>query len=482
LSQAQTHAVDPVARDPVAHDLVVGDPATAGITHDETAVGSVFVSNYPPFSAWSADAIGDLDRVLSMPPVPETPLGLYLHLPFCRKRCKFCYFRVYTDKNADDIGRYTAALAREVRHLAAAPAVAGRPLRFVYFGGGTPSYVSVKHLEQLVAEVQAAIPWTGIEEVTFECEPGTLTQSKLAAIRGLGVTRLSLGIENFDDQVLADNGRAHVSTEIDRCLPWIRELAFDQLNVDLIAGMVGETWERWRATVARTIEVGADSVTIYQMELPHNTVYSAGLKDGSLGVPLATWAEKREWNLYAIEELAKVGYQRSSAYTMARNAAARSPSVRRPTPLVDDAAGKPCRFVYRDSVWHGCDLLGTGVSSFSHLSGLHYQNTASWGDYLAAVEGGGLPTSRAYLTSPEDRLIRELILQLKLGTVELAYFRQKFAVDVADRFAGALAGLAAAGYLTVSDATIDVTTAGLLRIDSLLPSFYDPTYRGARYT
>ena len=104
----------------------------------------------------------------------------------------------------------------EIERLAAKPAVQGRKLHFVYFGGGTPSYLAVKHLQPLVERLQAALPWDAAEEVAFECEPGTLTRSKLEALREIGVTRLSLGIENFDDEILELNGRAHLSAEIER--------------------------------------------------------------------------------------------------------------------------------------------------------------------------------------------------------------------------------------------------------------------------
>ena len=166
--------------------MTQADPATAGKEQVETDVGSVFVSNYPPFSFWGRDALGDVERALASPPRPDTDFGLYLHIPFCRKRCKFCYFRVYTDKNFDEIGTYLDALGREVELYADRPAIAGRPPKFVYFGGGTPSYISVKHLTALVDRVRAAIPWDGVEEVTFECEPGTLTRAKLEAIKGIG--------------------------------------------------------------------------------------------------------------------------------------------------------------------------------------------------------------------------------------------------------------------------------------------------------
>src|ERR1700760_3551168 len=116
----------------------------------KTEVGSYFVANYPPFSVWKPEHRADVERALDTPPRPDTPLGLYLHIPFCRKRCKFCYFRVYTDKNADEIETYLSALSREIELYADRAGFGGRQFEFVYFGGGTPSYLSNAQLERLI--------------------------------------------------------------------------------------------------------------------------------------------------------------------------------------------------------------------------------------------------------------------------------------------------------------------------------------------
>ncbi|MEJ2086206.1 MAG: coproporphyrinogen-III oxidase family protein [Acidobacteriota bacterium] len=439
------------------------EPATSPPTHTDTEIGSVFVSNYPPYSSWGKGRQDLAIDALAQHPASEKDFGLYLHIPFCRKRCKFCYFKVFTDKNSDEIGRYLDALASEIEQLSGQPAIRGRSPKFVYFGGGTPSFISSKHLKTLVDRVKTAVPWTGVEEITFECEPGTLTHAKLEAIRSIGVTRLSLGIESFDDDILRNNGRAHVSKEIDRCLPWIQELDFEQLNVDLIAGMVGETWDTWRYSVARTVELAPDSVTIYQMELPFNTRYSSRILEGSFDQALADWDQKRAWHDYAFQELAKSGYEISSAYTMVRDAAR-------------------TRFVYRDSVWHGCDLLGTGVASFSHIGGVHFQNVDTWGEYLAKMEAGELPVSRAYRTTEREELIREFILQLKLGRVDLAPLESKFGTNIRREFSQPLRDLESRGMLHSENGSISLTRKGLLRVDTLLPEFYDTQHRGGRYT
>src|SRR5262245_65487979 len=123
---------------------------------EQTEVGSYFVATYPPFSAWTTAAVPtDARPALERPGVPGVPLGLYLHIPFCRKRCHFCYFRVYTDKNAQEVADYLDVLAREWELASALPAIANRPLDFVYFGGGTPSFLSTRQLEGLVGRLSA---------------------------------------------------------------------------------------------------------------------------------------------------------------------------------------------------------------------------------------------------------------------------------------------------------------------------------------
>jgi oxygen-independent coproporphyrinogen-3 oxidase len=441
--------------------------ATADATQEETGLGNYFVANYPPFSFWKPAYLPEAQNALHSTPAPGTPLGLYLHIPFCRKRCKFCYFRVYTDKNARDVETYLDALVKEVELYSRLPIVGGRPLHYVYFGGGTPSFLSATQLSGLTERLKRLLAWDQAEEVTFECEPGTLQQHKLEALKNMGVTRLSLGIENFSDQILQENGRAHLSAEIYRAYGWARDLHFDQINIDLIAGMVGETLENWREGVRKTIELSPDSVTIYQMELPFNTVYSKEIRiigqDQPPSFSVADWPTKRDWVAYAFDELGAAGYEVSSAYTMVKHR-------------------ERCRFVYRDGLWHGADMFGTGVASFGHAHGVHVQNVDSWEQYVGMLDKGELPLNRALPVKPRELLIREMILQLKTGRLDARYFQHKFGVDILDEFAAGFQHLANEGFLTVGKAGVVLTRAGLLQIDRRLPLFFEPEHRGARYT
>jgi oxygen-independent coproporphyrinogen-3 oxidase len=439
--------------------------SSAGLAEPE--VGSYFVATYPPFSVWSAEAVErDAKPALSAPPNPSVPLGLYLHIPFCRKRCHFCYFRVYTDKNAQDVARYLDVLAREWELYAAQPAIAGRPLNFVYFGGGTPSFLSTHQLKGLVMRLTAIARWDTAEEITFECEPGTLTHHKLGAIRDMGVTRLSLGVENFDDRILELNGRAHRSPEIGQAYRYARELGFPQINIDLIAGMLGETEDNWRRCVQKTVELEPDSVTIYQMELPFNTTISKDLLTGAkqLGGSLADWATKRRWVEEAFAALEIAGYHIGSAYT-----AVKDPSR--------------TRFLYRDRLWQGADMAGLGVASFGHVNGVHMQNRDTWETYSEAIDRGELALARAYRPTAEERMRRELILQLKLGHLSPPYFKNKYGVDIVSAFQEQFAALRNEHYLAeASPEAVTLTRAGLMRVDALLPRFFLPQHVNIRYT
>ncbi len=434
-------------------------------TPDQTDVGSYFVANYPPFSLWTKEAVETDARPALASVAADVPLGLYLHIPFCRKRCHFCYFRVYTGKNASEVQAYLDALAREWELYHEQRAIAGRRLDFVYFGGGTPSVLSVGQLGGLVKRLKATSSWNHAEEITFECEPGTLTESKLTAIRKMGVTRLSLGVEHFDDHILEVNGRAHRSQEIFRAYTCAESLDFSQINVDLIAGMLDETDEKWTACIHRTIALAPDSVTIYQMELPFNTSISSDILKGTgrFQQSVASWSTKRRWVQEAFEALEAAGYTIGSAYT-----AVKDPSK--------------TRFIYRDRLWQGADLVGLGVASFGHVNGVHLQNLDTLETYRASLEHETLPLHRALRPTEEEKLIRELVLQLKLGSIRPAYFQDKYGVGVLERFREPLESLSEEGYLTVSPEVVALNRDGLLRVDSLLPRFFLPEHAGIRYT
>ena len=231
----------------------------------------------------------------------------------------------------------------------------------------------------------------------------------------MGVTRLSLGVENFDDRILEINGRAHRSPEIEIAYRFARSIDFPQINIDLIAGMLGETEENWQRNIEKTIALEPDSVTIYQMELPYNTTISKDLlgKTHTLTGSLAGWDAKRRWVSEAFEALERAGYHIGSAYTAVKDPA-------------------KTKFIYRDRLWQGADMAGLGVASFGHVNGVHLQNKDTWEAYSEAILRGELPLGRAYRPTDDERMRRELVLQMKLGHLRPAYFRDKYGADILD--------------------------------------------------
>ena len=429
----------------------------------ETKAGNYFIANYPPFSFWNERDLPCIESLLMSPSPGTAPLGLYYHVPFCRKRCHFCYFRVYTDKNSAEVRRYVNATMHELERYAHSPYLEGRRPRFVYFGGGTPSYLSADQLTELTDRMKEILPWDEAEEVTFECEPGTLTEKKVQAIRDFGVTRLSLGIENFSDHVLETNGRAHRSGEVFRAFQWARDAGIENINVDLIAGMLEETDENWAECIERVIELSPDCVTIYQMEVPFNTtIYQTMKTEGKLSAPVADWPTKRRWVADAFERLEANGYVVTSTCTAVKNP-------------------ETSKFLYRDQLWGGADMVALGVASFGHLGGIHYQNNAHFEDYCSSMENKKSVLRRALLITDEERFLREFILQWKLGSVRPSYFREKFGVDIEQRFVDLMKDWEEQGILLRQPDRLVLSREALLRVDSLLHHFFLPQHQDSRY-
>ncbi|MCU0771335.1 MAG: coproporphyrinogen III oxidase family protein [Verrucomicrobia bacterium] len=450
-SWLQSAAAAPDARDDYSR------PAAA-----EPVVGNYFVAAYPPFSAWTEAQVPALHDALGRHPT-SVPLGVYVHLPFCHHKCDYCYYLSYIGQPAAVINRYLDTVMREAALYAAQPAVKERPVAFGYFGGGTPSLLSVAQLSRLMTGLRAAFRWDAAEEITFECAPRSVTRELLAALRESGVTRVSMGVQSFDDGLLALNGRVHRAADVRRAYVLIAAAGFAQVNLDLMCGLLGETDAHWHATLQQVLELQPDAVTLYQTEIPRNTRLAREFEAGMLPTPPPSWEVKRARLDAGRRAFEEEGYTATSAYN-----------------LVRDPARQPFR--YQDLLWRGADMLGLGVASFGYVGGVHYQNQTKLEAYEAALAGGALPLQRAFPLTPGDQLIREFILQLKLGRVDLAPLHARFGVDPLERFAAPLKAFADDGWLTWNERAVELTRAGLLRVDRLLPAFYDARFQTIRYS
>ncbi|MCA9145908.1 MAG: coproporphyrinogen III oxidase family protein [Planctomycetales bacterium] len=429
----------------------------------EPVEGNLFVSAYPPFSCWQADCSSEFERVLQSSPDKrgDAPLGLYVHIPFCLQRCQFCYYRSIANPASDTIDSYLDALIHEIRLYGESPRLKGRKLAFVYFGGGTPALLSPGQMQRLFRELQSVFPWCDIQEVTFECSPKTVTRDRLETLHAAGVTRISMGAQQLNDDVLRQSGRIHLVDDIRRAYDEIRQHHFDVVNIDLMVGLVGETEQSFFESLHQVISMNPDSITFYQLEIPANTPLFHALHEGQIS-SLAGWDMKRQRLTDAFAQLESEGYTLRSAY-----AAVRDPARH--------------RFHYQEMQYRGADLLGTGLASFGYLGGMHYQNQASMREYSESLAAGRLPYKRGYVLDDEERMVREFVLQLKLGRVETQYFSSKFGVNVAEHFREQLRRFANRGWLSPDAGAVTLTRQGLLRVDRLLPAFYRSEHRDLSY-
>jgi oxygen-independent coproporphyrinogen-3 oxidase len=185
------------------------------------------------------------------------------------------------------------------------------------------------------------------------------------------------------------------------------------------------------------------------------------LKKGATS-PIADWTTKRRWLNYAFEQFLAHDYEIAGSDIVATKK-------------------KTCRFIYRDALWHGGDMIGLGVSSFSHFGGVNFQNAHNFEEYVRILNDGRLPIYRAVSLTPKQRLIREMVLQLKTGTLDTRYFQKKFDVDVWNEFQPVYESLRENDLLRRDNGTIRLTRPGLLQVDHFLLEFFEPELRTVRY-
>ena len=427
----------------------------------ETTAGNHLVTNYPPYSCWRSEQTADFEAALDSPP-PPGPLGLYVHIPFCEQRCAYCYFRVYPLRKPEVVDRYIDAVLQELLLYRDRPATAGRPLRCVYFGGGSPSYLSVEQIRRLIRGLRDALPWDGVEEFVFECDPFNTTLEKLATAAELGATRVSLGFQTLNTKSIITLGRASEREHCFESYRAARAAGVGQVNIDTLAGLPGETEETFFGSLDEIIELAPDCVTVCQLDLTHNSRLHRTMKFRRIDLP--SWPEKRAWVAGAFERLEAAGYTVINAYMCAR----------------DPAAYTPVYTVHH--TWHGGDVLALGETGVGHLQGFHYQNADSQEKYIAALDEYRLPLRRALRLTNEEKLRREVILQLKTGRLDAEYFRAKFDAAIGELFATQLDELEREGFAGPDGDSVRLTRAGLVAVDWLLPRFFLPQHAGVRYT
>lgn len=388
--------------------------------------------HYPPLSLGSA--------YNSHPGINELWGGfsgkgtLYFHIPFCVSKCTYCPFFICAGSASQIVDEYLDILIKEgdlYKDVA-------KEARFssLYFGGGTPTYMEEDHFTRIYNYIAKSF---NIEEAEFtvEANPSTLTPEKLRHLKSLGVTRLSIGIQTFDEELLKIIGRYNTNGMIDQALDMIKEVGFEDINVDLMYGLPEQTLEKWQRDIERFTEWGIRSVTIYQTGyLPH--VRMQFIKSG-YRIP----DEEDACRMYefAFKYLNDNGYIQPNVGT---------------TFFIRSGINKN-----RENILLGLPILGLGVSAYSTTGDHHYKNLSDMDGYRKRVFENHPPIEQIVRVPEEEKLRKYVIETLKLGFIDKKYFQDGFGKAIEEVFGNELKALEEMGLIEDGGREIRYTFEGL---------------------
>lgn len=364
-------------------------------------------------------------------------LGLYLHIPFCRQKCGYCGFLSRPVEDPALLAAYTEALRADIRR-------SGEPGTFVdtiYFGGGTPTLLSTTAIGAILDTIRASFIVAENAEITVEANPGTVDQPYLERLRAAGANRLSLGVQSLDDDLLQALGRIHTAPDAVRAVRDARAAGFENLSIDLMFSIPGQTEALWRSTLEQALALEPDHISIYSLQLEEGTSFFSMYRSGRL--QLADDRTDRRMYHWAVNRLAAAGLQ---LYEIA-NAA-------RPE--------RACR--HNLKYWSMDDYLGLGLGAHSFQNGWRFRRTEVLEEYLSDQRA----VDRRKNTR-SDSIGEFLFTGLrKTEGIRFADFNKRFGCDVKDLFPEAIerhrtAGLLvvdrAAGRLYLTGKGIDVSNA-----------------------
>lgn len=370
----------------------------------------------------------------------STSLGLYVHVPFCTKRCYYCSFNTAPLERPAEMRRYVDAVRREISLLAEAPWASGVGIGTIFLGGGTPSLLAADDLAALLDDVRAAFVLAPGSEITVECNPESVDRVKLAAYRTAGVNRISLGVQSLDDGILPRLGRLHDAHGARAAFEAAREAGCDNVSVDLMYGLPEQDAARWARSV--------DGVLGWEPE--HLSAYGLTLDAGSL------------WAVTGVEGLPAEGAVVEQYWALARAAAARGFEHYE----ISNYARPGFRSRHNQVYWRAAEYLAAGPGACGFVGDVRYANVKAVPRYCATLEAGALPIDRSERLTPRQRLGERLILGLRLvDGVPRAWLDARVADDAAR--ARTLATWYQARLLAERDERVALTEAGFLVSDAL---------------
>lgn len=394
---------------------------------------------------------------------PGRVVALYLHVPFCRARCAYCDFNTYAGLD-DLIAPYVRALAREIAHAGARRGRLSVPT--IYLGGGTPSLLSLDALSDIVRGIRAAFDLAAEPEVTLEANPGTVTLAYLRGLREIGVNRLSLGAQSAHDDELQLLGRIHTWAEAVEAVSWARAAGFDNLNLDLIFGLPGQSVARWRRTLEAALALAPEHLSLYGLSVEAGTPLAERIASGALPEP----DEDRAAAMYELAEdaLAEAGFFHYEISNWAR-----ADVGSRWWPDADAETSEAVSpYVCRHNLtyWRNEPWLGFGAGAHSWLGpdgpglseGRRWANPAHPRAYVASWRET-TPSRTGEAIDRQLAMGETMMLGLRLAAgVRSERFERRFGASLEEAFGEALEELTRRGLLSWDGAVARLTRRGRL--------------------
>lgn len=368
------------------------------------------------------------------------PFGLYLHVPFCAHSCDFCAFYQRPPRRSS-IERFLEGVERELASLR----LLSRPIETVFWGGGTPTVLPARDLERLAAGVRGC--WSGpVLEWTVEMAPSTVKEDKVEALLGAGVTRFSLGVQSFSDDRLEQLGRQHSRAQVDRALDQLRRLGADNLGIDLIFGVPGQTLEDWEWDLREAVARQPEHISTYCLTYEDDTRLLHRLQSGQ--VQAQTEEEERRFYEVTMDILPSEGLQQYEISNFAR-------------------PGRECR--HNLNTWHMAEWVGVGPSAASQSGGWRWANVPDLEQWLAGVESGVQARVERVRLTEEIQLGDCLVFGLRLNAgVDLGALKARFAMAASPALESLWEGLVETGHLWSPGAgRIALTREGRLVADRI---------------
>lgn len=377
------------------------------------------------------------------------PLGIYIHVPFCLQRCRYCGFHSQAGITAEEEAAYVRQTVAEIRQ-AGAEDLRRHTVDTIFFGGGTPSILREDSLERLLDAVRASFPMgqvPGAPEVTLEANPATLDREKLEALRELGVSRLSIGVQSFDDGLLAMLGRVHTAREAREQIHLAQEAGFSNLNLDLMLGLPGQTMAQWEDTLDQAFALRPAHLSCYSLQLEEGTaLYEAVRRDQMQELP-----EELDRAMYhrTCEKLAAAGYEHYEISNWC-------------------LPGNACR--HNLKYWTLSEYLGFGPSASSYLDHVRWTRGERF------LEGEGAFAGKTFhRNTPFDDASEYVFTGLRLREgIDLVAFASRFGRPLWDVFPDAkreLAPYLTGGYVEQTEDRLALTLAGIDISNAILAIF-----------